>query len=66
VRPTFNEQPVSPRVEAHLLDFDRDLYGKEVQLDFLSRLRNEQRFSSVQALVDQIHQDIQKARDLLH
>jgi riboflavin kinase/FMN adenylyltransferase len=65
VRPTFNEQPVSPRVEAHLLDYDHDLYGQTIQLDFLSRIRDEQRFPSVQALVEQIRQDIQKAREYL-
>lgn len=65
VRPTFNEQSVSPRVEAHLLDYDHDLYGQTIQLDFLSRIRDEQRFPSVQALVEQIRQDIQKAREYL-
>ncbi|MGE5223615.1 MAG: riboflavin biosynthesis protein RibF, partial [Omnitrophica WOR_2 bacterium] len=49
VRPTFETQPVPPRVEAHILDFNEDLYGQEIHLDFISRLRDELRFSSVQA-----------------
>lgn len=65
IRPTFENQPASPRVETHLLEFDRDLYGQEISLEFISRLRDEQRFSSVQELVDQIHQDIELARKAL-
>ncbi len=64
VRPTFEQAPVSPRVEAHLLDFDGDIYGTELKLDFLNRLRDEQRFPNVQALVEQIHADIAQARQL--
>lgn len=62
VRPTFENQPVLPRVEVHLLDFDADIYGQKIQLDFLSRLRDEQRFPGVQALVEQIRRDIAAAR----
>jgi len=54
-RPTFNQYP--PTVEAHLLDFARDIYGERVHLDFLHRLRAELRFSSVEALVEQIRTD---------
>lgn len=64
-RPTFNTEPVAPRVEAMLLDFDEDLYGQSLQLSFVDRLRNEQRFPSVDALLAQIHQDVQQARQLL-
>lgn len=62
VRPTFENQPAPPRVEAHLLDFDRDLYGQELPLEFLARLRDEARFSGIQALVAQIQVDADKAR----
>jgi riboflavin kinase/FMN adenylyltransferase len=65
VRPTFETQPVSPRVETHLLDFDLDIYGESLQLAFLSRLRDEQRFDSVNSLVSQLHQDVQQARTVL-
>jgi riboflavin kinase / FMN adenylyltransferase len=65
VRPTFDNQPILPTVEAHLLDFDGDIYGEEISLDFLARLRDERRFPSVQALVQQIQQDIARSRKAL-
>lgn len=65
VRPTFEVGPVAPRVEAHLLDFDGDIYGKEVRLDFLKRLRPEKKFASVDDLVKQIHHDIKTGRQFL-
>jgi riboflavin kinase/FMN adenylyltransferase len=65
VRPTFESGPVTPRVETHLLDYSGDLYGKQLHLDFLARLRDEQRFPSVEDLVAQIHSDIAQARQYL-
>ena len=62
--PTYN-QPVSPLVEAHLLEFERDLYRQQISLSFVARLRDEQRFSDVQALVNQVQQDIKRARKIL-
>ena len=64
VRPTF----VTGRgelVEAYLLDFDGDLYGSELRLDFCSRLRGERRFQSAQALIEQMHLDVERARKVL-
>jgi riboflavin kinase/FMN adenylyltransferase len=52
-------------VETQLLDFEGEIYGENVQLEFISRLRPEQRFPSVEALVEQIHQDIATARQSL-
>jgi riboflavin kinase/FMN adenylyltransferase len=57
VRPTF----VTGRgllVEAYLLDFDDDLYGRELRLDFLDRIRGERRFESADALVEQMRRDV--------
>lgn len=65
VRPTFVSQYDVTIVETHLLDFEEEIYGQEVQLDFLSRLRNEQRFPNVEALVNQIKEDIAKAKKTL-
>jgi len=65
VRPTFEVGPVPPRVETHVLDFARNLYGTEIQVDFIDRLRDEQRFPSIDALVAQIEQDIQHAKEKL-
>jgi riboflavin kinase/FMN adenylyltransferase len=62
VRPTFDNQATVLHVEAHVLDLDEDLYGQQMQLAFIERLRDEQRFPSVEALVEQIRQDIQHAR----
>ncbi|MCL4559406.1 MAG: bifunctional riboflavin kinase/FAD synthetase [Chloroflexi bacterium] len=64
-RPTFEAQPVPLRLEAHLLDFDRDLYGQTIGVEFIERLRPEHRFSSVEELVAQIRQDISRARGIL-
>jgi riboflavin kinase/FMN adenylyltransferase len=65
VRPTFENEPVAPRVEAHLLNFDADLYQETLALEFLDRLRDERRFPSKDALVEQIQRDILKARQIL-
>jgi riboflavin kinase/FMN adenylyltransferase len=51
-------------VEAHLLDFDGDLYDRRVRLEILDRLRDEQRFESVDALMAQIHADVARVRAL--
>ncbi|MFU8772723.1 MAG: bifunctional riboflavin kinase/FAD synthetase [Anaerolineales bacterium] len=65
IRPTFENQPLTPIVETHLLDFSADIYGKNISLDFLLRLRDEKRFPSIQSLVEQIHHDIDKGRQAL-
>jgi riboflavin kinase/FMN adenylyltransferase len=62
-RPTFGEEERS--VEVHLLDFDGDLYGREVWLQFVERLRAERRFASVEGLRRQIGQDIVRAQEIL-
>jgi len=59
-RPTFEGAPFA--IETHLLDVGPDLYGRRVEIDFLARLRQELRFESAQALVEQIHRDIERAR----
>ncbi len=63
VRPTFDGDGLT--VEAHLLDFDRDIYGERLRLDFVRRLRGERRFSGVDALVAQIRQDVEEGRAVL-
>jgi riboflavin kinase/FMN adenylyltransferase len=62
-RPTFDNGLRA--VEAHLLDFGRNIYGQRLILDFVVRLRPEQRFDSVEELVAQIHRDVEQARQLL-
>jgi riboflavin kinase/FMN adenylyltransferase len=62
-RPTFGGGHVG--VEAHLLDFEGDLYGASLRVAFVERLREEQRFSGPEALVAQIARDVARARELL-
>lgn len=64
VRPTFDDSAQTV-VEAHLLDYEADLYGQDIALDFVARLRAEQRFDGVEALVAQIKRDVETARHLL-
>jgi riboflavin kinase / FMN adenylyltransferase len=59
-RPTFDDG--RPSIETHLLDFESNLYGRDVKIELLHRLRGEQRFDSVQALVEQIGRDVEAAR----
>jgi riboflavin kinase/FMN adenylyltransferase len=61
VRPTF-ESGRGELVEAYLLDTDEDLYGRELKIEFLERLRGERRFASVEALVEQMHRDVDEVR----
>jgi riboflavin kinase / FMN adenylyltransferase len=61
VRPTFKTGR-GLLVEAYLLDFEGDLYERELRLDFLERLRGEKRFDSAEALVEQMHRDVDDAR----
>ena len=63
-RPTVTDE-TRRTVEAHLLDFDKDLYGLNVALDFFERLRGEQKFASVPALVTQIKLDVETTRSLI-
>jgi riboflavin kinase/FMN adenylyltransferase len=65
VRPTFVERPDGAWVETHLLNYSADLYDRQLQLNFIERLRDERRFSGVDALVEQIHMDIQRAEEIL-
>jgi riboflavin kinase / FMN adenylyltransferase len=61
VRPTFKTGR-GLLVEAYLLDFEGDIYDRELRLDFLERLRGERRFDSVEALVEQMGQDVVQTR----
>ncbi len=62
--PTF-VQAGALSLEAHVLDFDKDIYDRRVRVGFHARLRNEERFASADALVEQIRRDIAQARELL-
>ena len=62
-RPTFEKKQVT--LETHLLDWEGDLYGKSIRVEFVSRLREERKFSGSQELVRQIHSDIEHGRKKL-
>ena len=61
---TFTDDRSRVRVEAYLLDFDADIYGSPIRLDLTHRLRDELRFDSVDALLDQLHRDVEAVRTL--
>jgi riboflavin kinase/FMN adenylyltransferase len=61
--PTFGREPT--RAEAYLLDFEGDLLGREVTLEFWVRLRDEVRFDSVENLVAAISEDVARTRDVV-
>jgi riboflavin kinase/FMN adenylyltransferase len=63
-RPTFYKEG-HELLEAHLLDFDGDLYGQHARVQFVEHLRGQQRFGSIDELVAQLHRDIARAREIL-
>lgn len=64
-RPTFYEHAEHSLLEAHLIDFDGDLYGERAGVRFVARLRGEERFDSVEALLDQMQSDVERTRTIL-
>lgn len=64
-RPTFTTNAQGLTVEAHLLDFDRNLYDQVLALDFVARLRDERTYPTLNALVAQLREDIAQTRALL-
>ncbi|MDD2604569.1 MAG: bifunctional riboflavin kinase/FAD synthetase [Desulfobacterales bacterium] len=61
--PTFDDHVFT--VEVHLLDFQEDIYDRDIRVNFIRRIRDEIRFDRLEALSDQIRQDIQTARQIL-
>lgn len=65
LRPTFEEPEGRPTIEAHLLDFEGDLYGDRMELRFIDRLRDERKFDGPGPLLEQIQKDIEGAKRVL-
>ena len=65
-RPTFYEHAEQSLLEAHLLDFDGDLYGEEARVSFVEFLRSEHRFASIDALAAELKRNVEHVRRLLH
>jgi riboflavin kinase/FMN adenylyltransferase len=63
IKPTFAGQQYS--IEAHIFDFDREIYGKSLRMEFVERIREEKSFPDPHALVEQINRDAQQARKIL-
>jgi len=62
-RPTF--EGTRPLLEVHIFDFDKDLYGEYIHVDFIARLRSEEKFDDVNELIEQMHRDSARAREIL-
>jgi len=62
-RPTVGG--VEPLLEAHLFDFDGDLYGRRIEVEFVAKLRDEHKFDDLPALVAQMQRDAAQARAIL-
>ncbi len=65
INPTFTPNKQIPNVEAHLLKFRHEIYGEDLKLEFIARLRDELRFNSVEKLLDQIWKDIENTKRIL-
>ena len=64
VRPTFDDVE-NRTIEAYLLDFSGDIYGQILRLEFVQHLRGEEKFDTLQALLDQMDEDVRQTRDML-
>ncbi len=65
IRPSFKEKEKKPLLEVHIFDFNKDLYGKKIDVVFIKKIREEKSFSSLDALKLQIAADVQKAHIIL-
>jgi len=65
LRPTFGDDVLHPRVEPYILDFDKDIYDTDILLEFVQFLRPEVRFEKLDDLINQIHMDVDAAREEL-
>ncbi len=65
IRPTFTPDKVRANIETHILGFNKDIYEEDLKLEFVERLRDEKKFGSVEELLGQIDEDIEKAEKIL-
>ena len=63
IRPTFNLE--ERLVEVHLIDFDQEIYGKQLCVEFVSKLRDQEKFSGIKELIHKINQDVEDSRRIL-
>lgn len=62
-RPTFGG--IKPLLEVHIFDFDEDIYGAYIHVDFIARLRSEEKFGGARELIEQMHRDTARAKEIL-
>jgi riboflavin kinase/FMN adenylyltransferase len=62
-RPTFDG--TKPLLEVHIFDFNKEIYDEYIDVDFVARLRSEEKFSGVAGLVEQMHRDSAQAKAIL-
>jgi riboflavin kinase/FMN adenylyltransferase len=63
IRPTI--EGVVPLLEVHIFDFDRDIYGEYIEVEFVAKLRDEVKFPDLESLTEQMHIDAAQAREIL-
>ena len=63
-RPTMNNGK-ERSIEVHILDFEGDLYGQSLQIEFVKHLRDEQTFANIEELTAQLHKDKEQVKSLL-
>ena len=56
-RPTFNQNADNRSIEVNVFDFEGSLYGKDISLLFIDKIRDERKFSGIDALIEQLHLD---------
>ena len=59
LRPTAEENALVPKLEAHIVGFDKDLYGKKIRVEFVKKIRDEKKFDSLEDLKNQVEKDIE-------
>jgi riboflavin kinase/FMN adenylyltransferase len=64
-RPTVKSPDAVPVLEVHLFNFSADIYGRRVRVDFLHKLRDEEKYPDLDSLVAQIRRDVDNARQFL-
>lgn len=65
LRPTFHQDAHTSLLEVYVLDFEGDLYGQAAKVRFVDRIRDEVKFDSVEALIEQMHRDVEATRRVL-
>ena len=64
-RPTFNNNADNRSIEVNIFDFEEDVYGKEITIEFIGKIRDEQRFESIEGLINQLKTDKKIAQEIL-